>query len=43
MVKLACALSEIEKLTPGKVKAILDRDKTGEFSRLDVRQPEEYQ
>jgi hypothetical protein len=43
VVKLACTVDEIEKLTLGKVKAILDRDKTGEFSRLDVRQPEEYQ
>jgi rhodanese-related sulfurtransferase/rubrerythrin len=43
VVKLACALDEIEKLTPGKAKAILDSDKTGEFALLDVRQPEEYE
>jgi rhodanese-related sulfurtransferase/rubrerythrin len=41
--KLACAADEITTLTPGKVKAILDRDKKGEFLLLDVRQPEEYE
>jgi rhodanese-related sulfurtransferase/rubrerythrin len=43
MAKLACAVDEIEKLTPGNMKSILDRDKTGEFSLLDVRQPVEYE
>ena len=42
-VKLACAVDEIEKLTPGDVRAILDKDDTGEFALLDVRQPEEYE
>jgi rhodanese-related sulfurtransferase/rubrerythrin len=43
MTKLACAVDEIEKLTPGNMRSILDRDKTGEFSLLDVRQPVEYE
>jgi rhodanese-related sulfurtransferase/rubrerythrin len=43
MNKLACAADEIETLAPGEVKAILDKDKKGEFLLLDVRQPEEYE
>ena len=43
VVKIACAVDEIEKLAPGDIKAILDRDKTGEFFLLDVRQPVEYE
>lgn len=42
MTKLACAADEITTLAPGKIKAILDKDKKGEFLLLDVRQPEEY-
>jgi len=41
--KLACAADEITTLAPGDVKAILDKDKKGEFLLLDVRQPEEYE
>jgi rhodanese-related sulfurtransferase/rubrerythrin len=41
--KLACAADEIKPLAPGQVKAVLDRDKKGEFLLLDVRQPEEYE
>jgi len=42
-MKLACAADEITTLAPGEVKAILDKDKKGEFLLLDVRQPEEYE
>lgn len=42
MIKIACAVDEIRKLTPGEIKAVMDRDKKGEFLLLDVRQPEEY-
>jgi rhodanese-related sulfurtransferase/rubrerythrin len=42
-MKLACAADEIKTLAPGEVKALLDRDKKGEFLLLDVRQPEEYE
>ena len=42
MIKVTCAVDEIRRLTPGEIKAILDKDKGGEFFLLDVRQPEEY-
>lgn len=42
MAKIACAVDEIRSLTPTEVKAILGKDKRGEFLLLDVRQPEEY-
>jgi rhodanese-related sulfurtransferase/rubrerythrin len=42
-MKLACAADEIKSLAPGEVKAVLDKDKKGEFLLLDVRQPEEYE
>jgi rhodanese-related sulfurtransferase/rubrerythrin len=41
--KLACAADEIKMLAPGEVKALLNKDKKGEFFLLDVRQPEEYE
>ena len=43
MTKLACAIDEIKTLAPGEVKAVLDKDKKGDFLLLDVRQPEEYE
>ncbi|HEY4711265.1 MAG TPA: rhodanese-like domain-containing protein [Dehalococcoidia bacterium] len=43
MKKLACVADEITILAPSKVKAVLDKDKKGEFLLLDVRQPEEYE
>jgi len=43
VMKLACAVDEIITLAPGKIKAILDKDRKGEFLLLDVRQPEEYE
>jgi rhodanese-related sulfurtransferase/rubrerythrin len=43
VTKLACAADEIKTLAPGEVKALLDKDKKGEFLLLDVRQPEEYE
>jgi rhodanese-related sulfurtransferase/rubrerythrin len=43
MTKIACAVDEVTRLTPGEIKAVLDRDKKGEFLLLDVRQPEEYE
>jgi rhodanese-related sulfurtransferase/rubrerythrin len=42
-MKSACAADEIKTLAPGEVKALLDKDKKGEFLLLDVRQPEEYE
>jgi rhodanese-related sulfurtransferase/rubrerythrin len=41
--RLACAADEIITLVPSEVKAVLDKDKKGEFLLLDVRQPEEYE
>jgi rhodanese-related sulfurtransferase/rubrerythrin len=43
VTKLACAADEITTLAPGEVKAVLDKDKKGDFLLLDVRQPEEYE
>jgi rhodanese-related sulfurtransferase/rubrerythrin len=43
VTKLACAVDEIKTLAPGEVKAVLERDKKGDFLLLDVRQPEEYE
>jgi rhodanese-related sulfurtransferase/rubrerythrin len=43
VTKLACAVDEIKTLAPGDVKAVLDKDKKGDFLLLDVRQPEEYE
>jgi rhodanese-related sulfurtransferase len=43
VTKLACAVDEIKTLASGEVKAVLDKDKKGEFLLLDVRQPEEYE
>jgi rhodanese-related sulfurtransferase/rubrerythrin len=42
-VKIACAIDEIGRLSPGEVKATLDKDSKGESVLLDVRQPEEYE
>jgi rhodanese-related sulfurtransferase/rubrerythrin len=42
-MKLACAIDEVKRLSPDKIKAVLDGDSTGEYLLLDVRQPEEYQ
>lgn len=42
MVKLTCIVDEIGKLTPEVVKTILDKDNTGNYILLDVRQPQEY-
>jgi len=42
-VKIGCAVDEIKRLTPEGMKALLDKDKNGEFFLLDVRQPEEYE
>ena len=41
-MRIACAVDEIRKLTPDEVETILDKDETGQFLLLDVRQPEEY-
>jgi rhodanese-related sulfurtransferase len=43
MMKIACAVDNVTRLTPSEIKAILDQDKKGEFLLLDVRQPEEYE
>ena len=42
-MKIACAVDEIRSLTPDQAKAILDKDKKGEYLLIDVRQPEEYE
>jgi rhodanese-related sulfurtransferase/bacterioferritin (cytochrome b1) len=42
-MKLTCAADEIKTLTPSEVKAVLAKDKKGEFILLDVRQHEEYE
>jgi rhodanese-related sulfurtransferase/rubrerythrin len=43
MTKIACAIDGIKSLSPDEIKALLDKDKSGEFLLLDVRQPEEYE
>jgi rhodanese-related sulfurtransferase/rubrerythrin len=42
MLKLNCIVDEIGKLTPEVVKTIMDKDNTGGYILLDVRQPQEY-
>jgi rhodanese-related sulfurtransferase/rubrerythrin len=42
MLKLKCVVDEIGKLTPELVKTIIDKDNTGSYILLDVRQPQEY-
>jgi len=42
-MKLACAADEVTSVTPDEVRSVLDRDETGEYLLLDVRQPEEYE
>jgi rhodanese-related sulfurtransferase/rubrerythrin len=42
MVKLRCAADGIGELTPGTIKTILDKDRSGDYLLLDVRQPWEY-
>jgi len=42
-MKMTCAVDEITSLTAGEVKAVLDRDKAGQYLLVDVRQPEEYE
>jgi hypothetical protein len=34
-MKLACVADEIRTLAPGEVKAVLDKDKKGEFLLLE--------
>jgi len=41
-MKMTCAVDEIRGLTANEIKAILDKDKAGEYLLVDVRQPEEY-
>ena len=42
-MKITCAVDEIRSLTSDEIKALLDKDKKGEYLLLDVRQPEEYE
>ncbi len=42
MEKLNCAVDEITGLTPAEVKSIMDKDSSGEYLLLDVRQPWEH-
>jgi sulfur-carrier protein adenylyltransferase/sulfurtransferase len=42
-MKISCAVDEITSIPAGEIKSILDKDKTGEFLLLDVRQPVEYE
>jgi len=41
-MKITCAVDQIRGLTADEIKAILEKDKRGEFLLLYVRQPEEY-
>jgi len=43
MARITCAIDEVRSLTSDEIKAILDKDKKGEFLLLDVRQLEEYE
>jgi len=42
-MKLTCSIDEIDRLSPEKVKQILDSDAQGEFQLLDVRLLKEYE
>ena len=42
MLKLKCIVDEIGRLTSEVVKTIMDKDNTGSYILLDVRQPQEY-
>ncbi len=42
-MKITCAVDEIRGLTANEIKTILDKDRTGEYLLVDVRQPEEYE
>ncbi|MCD4830956.1 MAG: rhodanese-like domain-containing protein, partial [Anaerohalosphaeraceae bacterium] len=42
-MKLTCSIDEIDRLSPEKVKQILDSDAQGEFQLLDVRLLQEYE
>lgn len=42
MIKLKCMVDEIGELTPEAIKTILDKDGSGDYVLLDVRQPWEY-
>jgi rhodanese-related sulfurtransferase/rubrerythrin len=42
-MKMTCAVDEIRGLTANEIKTILDKDKTGAYLLVDVRQPEEYE
>lgn len=41
-MELTCSIDEIRRLGPEDIKKILDKDKSGEFQLLDVRQPYEF-
>jgi hypothetical protein len=41
-MKLTCYIDEMRRLGPEEVKKIMDKDKSGEFQLLDVRQPYEF-
>jgi rhodanese-related sulfurtransferase/rubrerythrin len=41
-VRISCSMDEVKRIRPEELKEILERDKTGQFVLVDVRQPEEY-
>jgi 3-mercaptopyruvate sulfurtransferase SseA len=42
-MKITCTFDEVEGLNASEIKTILDKDKTGQYLFIDVRQPEEYE
>ncbi len=41
-MKISCSMDEVKRIKPEKIKEDLERDETGQFILVDVRQPEEY-
>jgi len=41
-MRIGCSIDEMKRIRPRELKEILERDKTGQFVLVDVRQPEEY-
>ncbi|MFP4654416.1 MAG: rhodanese-like domain-containing protein [Methanohalobium sp.] len=42
-MKIGCSTEDVTKISPNKLKQILDSDREGDFVVVDVRQPEEYE
>ena len=41
-MRINCSVDEVKRIRPEELKEILERDKTGQYVLVDVRQPEEY-